>query len=487
MLLKEDKEQLQTLGISEEIVLDQVERFKEGFQSIDLDEPAQIESGIVRLSDEEKVRFIEIYDQADAEVIKFVPASGAATRMFKGLYQFLESKKVEKTEHLIQQFFERIKDFAFYDELSDLYQNQYGRDISQKPEISEKAKVIKLLLNKQGMNYGSLPKGLLKFHTYTAFSRTPVEEHIAEGLAYANKNGQVAIHFTVSPTHQQLFETHVNNVLENLDTTVAIRISYSTQKESTNTLAVDLFDDPFRNDDGTLLFRPAGHGALLENLNDLDSDIVFVKNIDNVVPDRLKEDTIEYKKVLAGVLLDYQRKVFELLEGIESGKSTTEEGKELLHNLGWKGSYSDKEVVELLDRPIRVCGMVKNEGEPGGGPFWVKTNNGVSLQIVESSQVDGNRADQQAIFESSTHFNPVDIVCGLKNFKGEKFDLLKYRDPELGFITQKTHQGRKLKAMELPGLWNGGMAHWNTLFVEVPLSTFNPVKTVLDLLKDSHC
>ena len=282
------------------------------------------------------------------------------------------------------------------------------------------------------------------------------------------------------------FEQHVAQVLSSTSYADPINITYSTQKNSTDTVAVDLDNEVFRDDQGAMLFRPAGHGALLENLNQLNSDIVFVKNIDNVVPDKIKGETIRFKKVLAGVLLKFQDQAFKLLQSAEDGENVQSEGSSLLMQMGIKGAFSNEEVIDLLNRPIRVCGMVKNEGEPGGGPFWVHKDGVETLQIVESAQVDDSDANQTSIFAESTHFNPVDLVCGLRDFKGDSFDLMKFRDDDTGFVTEKSFQGRKLKAMELPGLWNGSMANWNTIFVEVPLITFNPVKTVMDLLKENH-
>jgi hypothetical protein len=325
----------------------------------------------------------------------------------------------------------------------------------------------------------------LQFHKYGDVFKTPAQEHLTEGLHYSSKENKVRIHFTVSPEHKNAFEDHVNESVKNLPG--EFEIKFSTQKPKTDTIAVNMDNSPFRLDNGELLFRPAGHGALLENLNELDADIIFIKNIDNVVPDRLKEETIRYKKALAGLLLSYQERAFELLEQNDAGESIDSTGRKLLEEMGIKGDLSSSEIRQKLNRPIRVCGMVKNEGEPGGGPFWVKDKQGKeSLQIVESAQVDMRNKFQVQIFKESTHFNPVDLVCGTKNYKGEKFDLLNYRDLESGFISEKSNSGRKLKAMELPGLWNGSMADWNTIFVEVPLITFNPVKTVNDLLKENH-
>jgi hypothetical protein len=364
--------------------------------------------------------------------------------------------------------------------------------------------IAEALLANDGLSYGNLPKGLILFHRYNDSSRTAMEEHLVEGAQYCrDTNGNLNLHFTVSSEHRVGFGKLVERVKEHYEShyDVKINISFSEQKSSTDTIAVEMDNTPFRNPDGTLLFRPGGHGALLDNLNDINSDIVFIKNIDNVVPDRLKPQTVRYKKALAGLLLSYKGIIFDYIMKLHNDEYVDDE---FLHQVL---DFSKNELcilppnslntndlkelkrylIDTLNRPIRVCGMVKNQGEPGGGPFWAKNTDGTtSLQIVESSQIDLNDQSITEIFNQSTHFNPVDLVCYLKDYKGEKFDLLKYRDPLTGFISVKSKDGRNLKAQELPGLWNGGMSNWNTIFVEVPLITFNPVKSVNDLLRDEH-
>lgn len=325
-------------------------------------------------------------------------------------------------------------------------------------------------------------------------------EHLAEGALYAQSSNQIVkIHFTVSPEHKENFEKHINSNTTQFENTynVTYEVSFSEQKSYTDTIAVDLKNEPFRDADGSLLFRPAGHGALIANLNEIDADIIFVKNIDNVVPDKLKEDTISYKKALAGTLLKYQEKLFSYLNSLD-GKVSSGDIEEMMtflkdelriKNLPELATINDKInfLKQKFNRPLRICGMVKNEGEPGGGPFFAQNNDGTqSLQIVESSQIDPGDDQQKSIANAATHFNPVDLVCGVRNYKGEKFDLSNYVDPKTGFISQKSKDGLELKAQELPGLWNGAMSDWNTLFVEVPVSTFNPVKTVNDLLRPQH-
>jgi len=419
-------------------------------------------TGISVFSNPDIDRFVKTYEHSEISVEKFVPASGAATRMFKDLLELKNNRKANEQSKI---FFQNINKFSF-----DL------RGSNEEDILSE-------LFDQRRID--QLPKGLLPFHSYEGFSRTAAEEHLAEGVGYAEKLGTVKLHFTVSPAHLDRFKKHLEDAAKNLS--IDFKISYSTQTSVTDTIAVDLKNEPFKGENGKLLFRPAGHGALLENLNHLESDLIFIKNIDNVASDRLKEDTIKYKKVLAGVLLDYQQRAFDVLEQNEAGRDVLDEGRVLLMGLGLNADLSDAGVMEKLNRPIRVCGMVRNQGEPGGGPFWVRDKKGnESLQIVESAQIDHSKADQETIFKQSTHFNPVDLVCGVKNYKGEKFDLMKYRDPNTGFISHKSYNGQAIKALELPGLWNGSMADWNTIFVEVPLITFNPVKTVNDLVKPEH-
>lgn len=479
MLSSEDYKKLYQLGISEETINDQINRFVHGIKPLTLKQPATLHDGIQQIDHDQLESYSETYRKADVRVIKFVPASGAATRMFKVLFQFLEAKKANKTEPIIDEFYHNLKNFAFFEDLEVSYNQEIKRE-----NLYE---IIHFLLHSDGLGLGKKPKGLLKFHSYASTTKTPLEEHIDEGLAYASKSGTSRIHFTVSPEHQQDFEKQAKEIIEAKPSKIEIEVSFSTQRPSTDTIAVDLENKPYRLEDGSILFRPAGHGALLENLNELDSDVVFIKNIDNVVKEEFREDTILYKQALAGILLHYQKQAFSLLRRLDRGENIISEARQLLIEMGWKGKYSDEDLVQMLDRPIRVCGMVKNQGDPGGGPFWVEMNDGLfSLQIVESSQVKKKIEEQRKLFESGTHFNPVDLVCGLKNYKGEKFDLLKYRDKNAGFITGKTHQGNKIKAIELPGLWNGSMAYWNTIFVEVPQSTFSPVKTVMDLLKKEH-
>ena len=377
-----------------------------------------------------------------------------------------------------------------------------GKTIEDLVDEGDYKAVVACLLNEEGLNYGKLPKGLLQFHAYDDCVRTPLEEHLVEGALYAaGKDGKVNVHFTVSPEHRPLFEDLVAQKKAEYEAKfgVTYNISFSEQKPSTDTVAATIDNEPFRNDDGTILFRPGGHGALIENLNDINADVVFIKNIDNVVPDRLKDPTVRFKKIIAGVLVTLQQQAFDYIRLLDTGKYTHEDLEKMIRfmrdelcqrNPNLKNLEDTEMAVYLrrkLNRPMRVCGMVKNVGEPGGGPFLAYNQDGtISPQILESSQIDTNNEEYVKMFKSGTHFNPVDLVCAVKDYQGNPFDLPKYVDPQTGFISSKSKNGKELKALELPGLWNGAMSDWNTVFVEVPLETFNPVKTVNDLLREQH-
>ncbi|MBO7302319.1 MAG: DUF4301 family protein [Bacteroidaceae bacterium] len=503
MISKADQALLVKKGISAEKVAEQLETFKKGFPYLKIEDAATIENGILRVSSEEEENIIKYWDgycsQGNA-ILKFVPASGAASRMFKDLFSFLSAEYDVPTTDFEKNFFANIEKFAFFGDLNAMCVKNNNATIAELVAKGDYKAVVFNLLDFTGMNYGSLPKGLLKFHTYGDDARTSAEEHFVEGALYAATDGVVKLHFTVSPNHRTLFEELVAERKAYYEDKFGVKydISFSEQKQCTDTIAVDADNAPFR-ENGALVFRPGGHGALIENLNDIDADVIFIKNIDNVVPDRLKSDTVTYKKLLAGILVAKQKKAFEYLELIDSGAYTHEQIEEMIHflqrdlqcrNYDIKDMEDGELIIYLrnkLNRPMRVCGMVKNVGEPGGGPFRAYNQDGtVSLQILESSQIDMNNEAAKSMFENGTHFNPVDLVCAVKNYKGEKFNLPQYVDKNTGFISHKSKNGRELKAMELPGLWNGAMSDWNTIFVEVPLITFNPVKTVNDLLRDVH-
>ncbi len=505
MLLANDLQQLKEKQISEEQIKSQLASFEAGFPFLAIEAAAALGAGIRQLDSAEQASYLEVWNQYTSEnhkVTKFVPASGAASRMFKDLFSFMNAEYTVPQTDFEKKFVEEIANFAFYDALNDACIVNLQKSIDELFADGEYQAVVRMLLEEEGLNYGSLPKGMLQFHSYDDAVRTPVEEHLVEGALYAaDAEGRVSLHFTVSAEHMEYFQDLVASKLPAYEAKFGVKydVTFSVQKPSTDTLAVEMDNKPFRNEDGSLLFRPGGHGALIQNLNDLDADVVFVKNIDNVVPDRLKEDTVTYKKLIAGVLVATQKKAFEYLELLESGEYSKEELLDVVQfvqrDLCCRNPklkvYEDAELVlylkNKLNRPIRVCGMVKNVGEPGGGPFLAYNPDGTfSPQILESSQIDMNDPTKKVLFEQGTHFNPVDLVCGITDTEGKAFDLPSFVDPATGFISYKSKNGRDLKALELPGLWNGAMSDWNTIFVEVPLTTFNPVKTVNDLLRDQH-
>ncbi len=474
---------LQNRGSDPEKVEKQFSYFFKGFPYAQLNRIATITDGIVQMNNAELDHFIQYYEQQAGEnkITKFVPASGAASRMFKDLYDALKSERTEWTPE-VDQFLQHFKVLPFYPDLQPYLDSEDPKEWIDK------------LLTEKGLNYGNLPKAVLKFHHYREANRTAIEEHLVEAALYA-KSGKsdCYIHFTVSPNHLDGIKDLIQKVQSSYSERfgVVYHISYSIQNPSTDTLAAEMDNTPFRDKSGVLLFRPGGHGALIDNLNAIDSDLIFIKNIDNVITEDHLAPTIIYKKACAGLLLELRNKTYEYLQLIDN-QSVHDELYHLIldfakNKLGISFQSETPTLAELklkLNRPIRVCGMVKNEGEPGGGPFWViQTNGETSCQIVETSQIDKHDAQQMKILQKATHFNPVDMVCCTKDYQGNHFDLTRFIDHNTGFISEKSYEGRTLKAMELPGLWNGAMADWITLFVEVPLETFNPVKTIFDLLK----
>jgi hypothetical protein len=495
---QQDHAQIDSQGISLDQINQQIQHFVDGFPYLNVIRAATVDDGIIRVSEDKLTQYLHQFDQAAGErsLVKFVPASGAATRMFKSLFAALDGK----SDKSVDEFFARLTDFAFYDELKAAMKAD-GKELDD-AVANDRTTVLRYLLATPGLDYGNLPKGLLEFHKYADGPRTPVEEHLVEGAAYANSNGVVRIHFTVSPEHRDRFEKLIADNKADYEAWLGVTfdVSFSEQKKATDTISVNMDNTPFRNANESLLFRPAGHGALIENLNDIDADIIFIKNIDNVVPDEIKEQTVTYKKVIGAVLLDAQQQIARLqslLDASEVSDGYIAEADELLRRTlftqpptaydSWTKAQKRDYLRGKLNRPVRVCGMVKNVGEPGGGPFWARNADGsISLQVVESAQIDLTDDEQKTIFDTATHFNPVDLVCGVKDSHGKKYNLPDFRDPLTGFITAKSKDGKDLKAQELPGLWNGAMADWNTIFVEVPLITFNPVKTVNDLLRQEH-
>ncbi|MBO5537731.1 MAG: DUF4301 family protein [Prevotella sp.] len=505
MMKQEDLQQIALRGISEQQVEKQLHQFETGFPFLRLQSAAAIGNGIVAPSAADCEHYSKLWNQykqdGEHRIVKFVPASGAASRMFKDMFAFEEAAYDEPETKFEKEFFEHIRQFAFREELCKKCRQNEGKNIRTLLEEGNYKAIVRNMLDAKGLNYGQLPKGLLLFHNYEEGPRTPMEEHLVEAALYAQSGGVARIHFTVSHDHLQLFKQLVEQKKPYYEEKFGVKydITFSEQKPSTDTIAANPDNTPFRNEDGSLLFRPGGHGALIENLNDIDADVVFVKNIDNVVPDRLKADTVAWKQTLAGLLVEMQQRAFGYLQLLDTGAYTHAQLEEIIrfvqHDLCCrKADIKELEDAELviylrskLNRPMRVCGVVKNVGEPGGGPFLAYNPDGtVSLQILESSQIDKSNADYMRMFNEGTHFNPVDLVCAVRNYKGEPFNLPEYVDPNTGFISQKSKNGRELKALELPGLWNGAMSNWNTIFVEVPLTTFNPVKTVNDLLRAEH-
>lgn len=442
-----------------------IEKFKKGTQYVDI----KASVGRNELSKCEK--YSDAY--LEKKCIKFIPASGAATRMFKDLYEFLDNK-IETD--FTNEFFNNLENFAFY--------NLLKIEEMDKSKLEDKVTIVEKLLNTE-LKYGSLPKALIKMHTYENTTTSPIDEHIYEGQSYAG-NDRVSLHFTISKDHEDLFNKYVEKAIKDIDN---IDITYSFQKKETDTLAVDMNNEPFRLEDGQILYRAGGHGALIENLNDLDADIIFIKNIDNVCHRSKAEDTISSKKILASLGLETKDKIDTYIRAINNGTYNNSEIVEFISselNISFKKLPSKEMLLKILDRPLRVCGVVKNQGEPGGGPFIVDNGDYSDLQICEMAEIDTSDKEKLEILKSSAYFNPVDLVCFVKDYRGQKYNLLDFINPDRYFISEKTYKGKKLKALEHPGLWNGAMHNWNTLFVEVPLSTFNPVKTVNDLLRDGH-
>ncbi|WP_445957499.1 DUF4301 family protein [Yeosuana sp.] len=508
---EKDSIQIKKQGLTADLINGQIELIKSGMIYSNLVAAANIGNGILKIDKKQRLDYIKTFNkkQNQLSIVKFVPASGAATRMFKFLFQFLEDYNFNEESiesHLkknkdISRFLNGLEKLPFFEEV--VYKiHELIPNFNDLPYAERCVEFVKTMLEETRLNYSYYPKGLLPFHKYGTQVSTAFEEHLLEATLYATSNNKADLHFTISEAHKKMFVGELEHIKEDIEdkTNTNFNISFSFQNKSTDTIALTSKDEIYREQDGSLLFRPSGHGALLENLNDLDYDIIFIKNIDNVVVSEHHDSISDYKKLLAGILIEAQDQAFKFLHQIETsdindtdidemtklitGKMNVVVPKDFENsNLESKLFY----LKEKLNRPIRVCGMVKNEGEPGGGPFWVKDENGqISLQIVESAQIDAKNEHQVNLLKNATHFNPVDLACGVKNYKGEKFDLTQFVDPKAAFVTVKSHNGEEIKVLELPGLWNGSMAYWNTIFVEIPVSTFNPVKTVNDLLKPAH-
>lgn len=504
MFTEHDLQQIKDHNLDVKQVEAQLDAFKTGFPFLKLVSAATVDNGIVRLTEEEEAKYVDVWEKylsSGGNILKFVPASGAASRMFKNLFSFVDGDSDVPADDFMKKFFDDIHKFAFFDTLNDVLKERVGKSIDELIVSGDFKTVVTYLLKPEGLNYGNLPKALLLFHQIGGDVHTALAEHLEEGAQYAkNSTGVVNVHFTVSEEHRDLFAKKLEEVMPAMEREFdsKFKVSMSTQKLSTDTIAVNMDNTPFR-ENGNLLFRPGGHGALIENLNDVDSDVIFVKNIDNVVPRTLRMPTIKYKKIIGGILIDVQRKIAEYLNLLESGKYTMEQVLEIvrflqrrlcIRNVTTKHLEDSELVVYLkskLNRPIRICGVVKNQGEPGGGPYIAYSQDGTTApQILESSQIDSKDKRSVELMKGATHFNPVDLVCYVKDYRGGKFDLTKYVDHNTGFISEKSKAGHDIKALELPGLWNGAMSDWNTVFVEVPVETFNPVKTVNDLLRPAH-
>lgn len=510
-LTPKDLEQIKANDMS----LDEIERhlsiFKTGISKIQLDRVATINDGIQLFSEGQMKYYLSIFDQRKDEIIleKFVPASGAASRMFKFLSEFLDqynpiSESINayinrKNDTELRSFLIGMDKLPFFKEI-DLLLNKDIPDFKSLHRDKKNYFFIKMLLDKDKFDFANKPKGVLPFHDYNGNIVSPIEEHLKEAALYSVSNGVSKVHFTISEEHQESFEKIIASVQKKIEAEYKLlfEISYSKQQKKTDTIAVN-YDNTIAKENEKIIFRPGGHGALIHNLNMMNADVVFIKNIDNVSHNNLSEIAL-FKKLLAGCLWDVQSKIFQYLNRLDRQEITDMEITEIKDfiktdlDIEISSSFNDfktesqiKYLKNILHKPIRVCGMVKNENEPGGGPFWVRDHEGsLSLQIIESSQIDFQDKNAETIFKKATHFNPVDIVCGIKNYKGEKFELTDFVNNDSGFIVEKSKNGMNYKAYELPGLWNGAMAHWISIFVEVPLSTFNPVKTVNDLLKPNH-
>ena len=499
---EEDLSAISAKGIEVQEVLRQFEILRRGTKPLKLVRPACPGDGIIKIFPDEREGLVSLHDQAaeKGRMQKFVPASGVASRMFRDWYRWYQQRQFDSAKGPVK-FLEDLVKFAFYDDLKEVMASE-GEDVERYIRERRWNDILEFVLTARGLNYNGLPKALIKFHVSSGCSRTALEEHLVEGSLYVRDGRNICrIHFTVSDEHESCLKDFLSRIKGDYERLCGVKyeIRVTIQHPSTDTIAVDMENRPFRDRTGKIVFRPGGHGALLQNLNAIDGDIIFIKNIDNVVHDRLKEITVLYKKILGGYLVQLQKEMFHNLNLLSEKRVNDEQLSRVIRfcqeklflffpDEFWNDSISGKReyVFWMLNRPIRVCGMVRNEGDPGGGPFWVEEDRTRSLQIVEQDQLDLNSEEQKDIWKSSTHFNPVDLVCGVRNYQGEKFDLNAYVNRDAVIVSKKSHEEGELKALELPGLWNGSMAYWNTVFVEVPLETFNPVKTVDDLLRKSH-
>lgn len=502
-----DLRQLQQKGISVDTVEKQLESFRKGFPYLKIESAAGIGTGITPVDDDLMKIAEERWNGFLADggrVVKFVPASGAASRMFKALFAFVNSEESIPAEGSpVAELVANIEKFAFFADLENTVGRLYGKTIAELVAEGRAKDLVKALILPEGLNYGALPKALLKFHRYGDESVTALEEQLAEGAEMAaSKDGAVNVHFTVSADHHKLFDAKLEQAIPEIEKKKGVKfhVSLSEQKPSTDTIAVTPDNELFRDDSGRLVFRPGGHGALIENLNDIDSTVVFIKNIDNIAQKGLRDKSVQYKKVLGGMLMLVHDRMTALAARLRSNpdEATVEEARKFVNGIlctttvdlenAACAKCAAEEILRIFDRPLRVCGMVRNEGEPGGGPYNAWSSDGKTLapQILESSQIDLSKDENKELMAKATHFNPVDLACYLKREDGSAYDLPRYVDHATGFISSKSLGGRELRALELPGLWNGAMSDWNTVFIEVPAFTFTPAKTVNDLLRAPH-
>lgn len=512
-----DLKQMEKMGITEDEAKRQLAILEKGQRWTTLERPCTLGDGIAVLGSEDQERFINRWQEGanEGRLSAFLPASGAATRMFAFLQRIqnqVERVTLDETADKFGQssedyrefrvFVESLEEFAFFEPLAEVM-GKAGFSLQENLQVGVYNDILNFLLEPRGLNYGSRPKAMTPFHRYSDHYRTALEEHLVESAhTVRDQEQRCRLHFTVAPENQAEAEAYGREAAAKYSERLGVEyeLSFSIQSPATNTLAVDLDNKPFRKLDGNLLFRPGGHGALLENLNKLEGDIVLIKNIDNVVTDEHRDLVVRQQRILVGMLLEVQDEIFNYVRMLKSESLGANDVQEVLHFVANRLNPSMQEqllscgeeervarLFRLLNRPLRVCGMVVNRGEPGGGPFWVKDASGrLSLQVVEQAEIDKGSPEQVAILESSTHFSPVQIVCGLRDFQGNPFDLRQFVNPAAVFVSRKSEDGRELKALELPGLWNGGMAYWNTVFVEIPEETFNPVKTINDLLRPGH-
>jgi len=485
----QDQEQIEARGLTVAEAERQLRDLREGFPPVDLDRPATRGDGIVGIEPAEMPGLMEAYQAAQrpGRVMKFVPASGAASRMFSDLLRARHAGRDPQPGSPAATFLDRVEEFAFASQL-DAVLRRRGTDLAHADGIS----ILAALLDDDGLALAARPKGLVPFHHHPDGPRTPFEEHVEEAIRLTlDHAGRGRIHFTVPAAFRDAIHAHLRDTIAARGVDLAVELSV--QEPATDTLALGDDDRPLRDDAGRLVFRPGGHGALLGNLESTGGDLVTLKNIDNVVPDRAKGDTVQYKALLGGLLARRQEQIHGHLAALADGADPTAAETFLTTHCNRPLDPLDNPEArrararDLLDRPLRVCGMVRNQGEPGGGPFWVRGRDGsLSLQVVEGAQVDTSRPEQAAILARATHFSPVDFLCALRDPRGRPYPLASFVDPETGFVSRKSKDGVQLRALERPGLWNGGMAHWNTILVEVPITTFSPVKTVLDLLRPEH-